>query len=315
MQVIDGEKLAKKCDYSFGDQSGRWSGRVPGWYMKDVSLLNTEFATKVFEIKKSRDYMTVFIDNLRLYDRPIADIKEEDKTYIEFLLSKGTLFELLKSYPMMKFIIFTNLEDTPIDEYIFDKIPDNVLLISAVNAISNGGKVIPGPYGLQRKLYPEDERQQYLKSYTTFWPDNPEYLLYVSFMQDSHKERHGIADIFSDNDWAIVDEERKRYHAYLNNIGNSKFVVCPRGNAIDCHRNWEVAYLNRVPILKRDPYYVSLYEWMDYPALFVDDFSEVTKELLIENDHLWQKSWGNSLLKSKLNLDVFFENVIEEALS
>lgn len=315
MQVIDGEKLAKKCDYSFGDQSGRWSGRVPGWYMKDVSLLNTGFAAKVFEIKKSRDYMTVFIDNLRLYDRPIADIKEEDKSYIDFLLSKGTLFELLKDYPMMKFIIFTNLEDTPIDDYIFDKIPDNVLLISAVNAISNGGKVIPAPYGLQRKLYSEDERQEYLKSYTTCWPDNPEYLLYVSFMQDSHKEREGIADTFSDKSWAIVDEERKRYTTYINNIGNSKFVICPRGNAIDCHRNWEVAYLSRVPILKRDPYYQSLYNWMDYPALFVDDFSEITEELLVENDHLWQKAWSNSLLKSKLNLDVFFEKVIEEALA
>ena len=43
----------------------------------------------------------------------------------------------------MRFIIFTNLEDTPTDEYIFDAIPDNVLCISAVNAIAHGGKVVP----------------------------------------------------------------------------------------------------------------------------------------------------------------------------
>lgn len=315
MQVIEGEKLAKKCDYSFGDQSGRWSGHLPGWYMRDVSLFNTNFASKVFEVQKTRDYMTVFIDNIRLYNRPIKDVKEEDKSYIEFLLSKGTLFELLENYPTMKFIVFTNLEDTPIDDYIFDKIPDNVLLISAVNAISNGGKVIPAPYGVQRPLHSGDKREEFLKMYTTQWPDDPEYLLYVSFMQNSHKERLGITDIFLEKDWALVDEERKVYHSYISNIGNSKFVLCPRGNAIDCHRNWEVAYLSRVPILKRDPYYESLYDWMDYPVLFVDDFSEITKELLIENDHLWQKAWSNSLLKSKLNLDVFFEKVIEEALA
>jgi hypothetical protein len=314
MEVIDGEKLSSKCDYSFGDQSGSFS-RTPGWFMKHVSLTNTQFASKVFEVKKTRNYMTVFIDNIRLYNRPIDVPNEDDKNYIDFLMSQGTLLELLEQYPMMKFIVFTNLEDTPIDDYIFDKIPDNVLLISAVNAVANGGKVIPAPYGLQRVLYKGDERHQFLKTATSTWPDDPEHLLYVTFMQDSHKDREGISDAFSDKDWALVDEERQLYHLYINNIGNSKFVICPRGNAIDCHRNWEVAYMSRVPILKRDPYYETLYKWMDYPALFVNDFSEITQELLIENDHLWQKAWGNSIRKSKLNLDLFFDEVIKEALS
>ena len=47
--------------------------------MKDANFLNTEFATKVFEVKQTRDYMTVFIDNIRLYKREIADVKPEDE--------------------------------------------------------------------------------------------------------------------------------------------------------------------------------------------------------------------------------------------
>ena len=66
-------------------------------------------------------------------------------------MDMGTLFEVLEYYPTMKFIVFTNLEDTPTDEYIFDAIPDNVLAVSLVNAEAYGGKVILAPYGLQRK--------------------------------------------------------------------------------------------------------------------------------------------------------------------
>ena len=47
--------------------------------MKDANLNNLEFATKVFEIKKERDYMTLFIDNIRLYKRDIKEVKPEDK--------------------------------------------------------------------------------------------------------------------------------------------------------------------------------------------------------------------------------------------
>ena len=65
----------------------------------------------------------------------------------------------------MKFIIFTNLEDTPTDDYIFDAIPENVLCISAVNAKSHGGKVIPAPYGVQRRMNPQDNRIGSIEQY------------------------------------------------------------------------------------------------------------------------------------------------------
>ena len=57
-------------------------------------------------------------------------------------MDKNDLLWLCNHYEGLKFIIFTNLEDTPIDEYIFNSIPENVLCISAVNAIAHGGKVL-----------------------------------------------------------------------------------------------------------------------------------------------------------------------------
>ena len=74
MELIEGVALSKLCDYSFGDQSGQW-GNIYTSFMKDANFLNTEFATKVFEVMQTRDYMTVFIDNT--YPKYIQENQEK----------------------------------------------------------------------------------------------------------------------------------------------------------------------------------------------------------------------------------------------
>jgi hypothetical protein len=307
MELIEGVALSKLCDYSFGDQSGQW-GNIFTSFMKDANLLNLEFVDKLFEIKKTRNYMTLFIDNIRLYKRHIVEVSESDRPYVDRLMEKSDLLGLCSNFPDMKFIIFTNLEDTPIDEYIFDAIPENVLCVSAVNAIANGDKVIPAPYGLQRRMIPSDNRIEDIVSYMKKLPSNPPGLLYVSHNESSNQERKGIKDLFRNKSWAEVHEDRVSYSVFLYNLSQSKFMICPRGNAIDCHRNWEVLYMRRVPIMKRHPYLEILFK--DYPVLFVDKYSEVNENLLIENDHLFQKAQDMDL--SGLTLPKFFDNIVNK---
>jgi len=308
MEVIEGVALSKLCDYSFGDQSGQW-GNIYTSFMKGANLLNTEFATKVFDLSKERSYMTLFIDNIRLYKRDIIEVKPEDKDYVFGLMEESNLLKLCGCYPMMKFIIFTNLEDTPIDEDIFDAIPDNVLCISAVNAIENGGKVIPAPYGVQRRMSPSDNRIEQLENAMKANIDpSLSKLLYVNHNDSSHQDRVGLKDMFRSDEWSNVDEQRVDYYHFLLNLANHKFILCPRGNAIDCHRNWEVLYMRRVPVMKRDEYLEVLFK--DYPVLFVDKYSDITKELLIENEHLVQQAREMDL--ARLTLRGFFDNIINK---
>ena len=308
MEVIEGVALSDLCDYSFGDQSGQW-GNIYTSFMKGANLLNTEFATKVFDLSKERDYMTLFIDNIRLYKRDIIEVKPEDKDYVFGLMEESNLLKLCGCYPMMKFIIFTNLEDTPIDEDIFDAIPDNVLCISAVNAIEHGGKVIPAPYGVQRDMFPRDNRIDQLENAMTVNIDpSISKLLYVNHNDSSHVERVGLKGMFRDEDWSNVDEQRIDYYHFLLNLANHKFILCPRGNAIDCHRNWEVLYMRRVTVMKRDEYLEVLFK--DYPVLFVDKYSDITKDLLLENEHLFQQAREMDL--TRLTLRCFFDNIINE---
>lgn len=309
MELIEGVALSRLCDYSFGDQSGQW-GNIHTSFMKDANLLNLEFVEKIFEVKKNRDYMTLFIDNIRLYKRHVVEVSESDRPYVEGLMEKSDLLRLCSNFPDMKFIIFTNLEDTPTDEYIFDAIPENVLCISAVNAVAHGGKVIPAPYGLQRAMNPSDKRIDDIKSSMRNLPKNPPGLLYVSHNESSNKERVGITDLFRDKSWAEVHESRVSYPTFLYNLSQSKFMICPKGNAIDCHRNWEVLFMRRVPIMKKNPYLEFLFK--DYPVLFVDDYADVTEELLIQNNHLFEKSGEMDL--NKLTLPYFFDRIVEKSL-
>ena len=310
MELIEGVALSELCDYSFGDQSGQW-GNIYTSFMKDANLLNLEFPSKVFEIKKERNYMTLFIDNIRLYKREIEEVKPEDKPYVDSLMKKSNLLELCSHFSSMNFIIFTNLEDTPIDEYIFDSIPENVLCIAAINAVAYGGKVVPAPYGVQRKMTPNDDHIERLKSaMKTNVNASEAKLLYVNHNDNSHPERLGIKDLFRDKYWANVDEKRVDYYHFLLNLANHKFIVCPRGNAIDCHRNWEVLYMRRVPVMKRDEYLEELYK--DYPVLFVDNYSDITEDLLKSNNHLYEEAQTMDLLG--LTLPTFFDRIVEKAL-
>ena len=309
MELIEGVLLSQLCDYSFGEQSGQW-GRIYSHFMKDANLLNTEFISKMFEVKRSRNYMTLFIDNIRLYKREIKEVKPQDWPTVGAMMEKSDLLKLCGNFPDMKFIIFTNLEDTPTDEYIFDSIPDNVIRICAVNAVSHGGKVVAAPYGVQRRMTPADNRIEILKEQMKESVSDAHKLLHVNINEDSHSERKGLRDRFKNYSWTVVDTGRVDYSTFLERMRSCKFVLCPRGNAIDCHRNWEVLYMRRVPVMKRTPYLEHLFK--DYPVLFVDDYSQVTEDLLIENNQLFIDALEMDL--SKLDIHNFFDRIISNNL-
>jgi hypothetical protein len=101
---------------------------------------------------------------------------------------------------------------------------------------------------------------------------------------------------------------RADYEPYLNAIKDHKFVLCPSGNGIESARNWETLYMRRVPVFERHP--CKEFIFRDFPALFVDNYSEVTEELLIKNDNLYQEALDLDL--DKLNLNILFNKRIQQ---
>ena len=306
MNLLHGPAIADLCDYDFGDQAGCLGG-VSGAFMKDANESNIDFIKRVNGSK----FMTLFIDNIRLYKRPIKCGTPHDQERVDHMMETNDLLHLLAEIMLMKdtqFIIFCNNEDTPITNDIHSHIPPNVLAIFAANAIGFGGKVHPFPYGLQRKLYPVDVRLDEMNAALKSDP-KPTKLLYINHAEHTNiSERGNIRDMFADKSFATVSP-RVDYPEYCRMIQAHKFMICPEGNAVDCHRNWEVLLLKRVPIMKRNPYLEECYK--DYPILWVDDYADVNKTLLAENDDLFIKS--RNLDINMLDLYSLFNRAVNRA--
>jgi hypothetical protein len=86
------------------------------------------------------------------------------------------------------------------------------------------------------------------------------------------------------------------------------FTVSPMGHGMDCHRTWEALMLGSVVIVKKSQL-DSLYE--DLPVLIVNDWDEITQELLnttllsfkdktFNYDKLTLKYWVNKIKNTKI---------------
>jgi hypothetical protein len=65
---------------------------------------------------------------------------------------------------------------------------------------------------------------------------------------------------------------------------------------IDCHRNWEILYLGRIPIVE-DNYFVNEI-YGDLPVIIVDDFKNINKDILLEYiNHFENFHFNNDKLK------------------
>ena len=306
MNLLHGPAIADLCDYDFGDQAGCLGG-VSGAFMKDAHESNLEFIKKV----NGKKFMTLFIDNIRLYKRKILCATATDQMRVDKMMEENDLLHLLAEIMLLKetkFIIFCSNEDTAITEDIHHHIPQNVLGIYAANALGYGGKVHPFPYGLQRKLYPVDVRLDVIKNAMISDP-KPTKLLYINHAEHTNlSERGNIREMFADKPFATISP-RVDYPEYCKQIQSHKFMICPEGNAVDCHRNWEVLLLKRVPIMKRNSYLEECYR--DYPILWVDDYADVNKTLLAENDDLYIQS--RNLDINMLDLYSLFNRAVNRA--
>jgi hypothetical protein len=88
-------------------------------------------------------------------------------------------------------------------------------------------------------------------------------------------------------------------------INQSKyaFVASPHGNGLDCHRTWEALVLGSIVIVKTSPLD---YLYDELPVLIVQDWGDVTKELLEKTIHDYKNKTFNY---DKLTLKYWMDKI------
>ena len=87
------------------------------------------------------------------------------------------------------------------------------------------------------------------------------------------------------------------------NIKKFTFVLSPFGNGMDCHRTWEALSLGSIPIIKGNGF-SKMFE--DLPVLVVDNWEQITEELLHQTIELFKTKQFNY---EKLKLS-YWKNMI-----
>lgn len=123
-------------------------------------------------------------------------------------------------------------------------------------------------------------------------------LVYANFVVANHVSRGPLMEFAKSQPWITVggvDTSMEGRRAFLREVRNHKFVLCPPGGGVDTHRLWETLYMGSIPIVKRD---IAHAAWQDLPILFVDSWDEVTPErLTLEAVRIEGATWNMEKLK------------------
>jgi len=124
---------------------------------------------------------------------------------------------------------------------------------------------------------------------------------HFSFYRFGYDRKDAIEKIPKD----LIFYEKKeipRMNSWLNQ-SKYAFVVSPHGNGLDCHRTWEAFTLGCIVIVKTsglDPLY------HDLPVLIVQEWSDITNELLINTVENYKNKKFNY---NKLKLDYWVNQI------
>jgi hypothetical protein len=205
------------------------------------------------------------------------------KNYFSNFNIYSDIDHVLKHTESKEKIIITHNGDNGATEEILNKFK-NIKIWFAQNVLTNNKKIIPIPIGLENdyiKGQPERKNILYNKSKNN---KIPKKLIYLNFNIGTYRQDRECAyNYFCNKNWSTSKKHGSvNYSIYCDDILDHYFVVCPRGNGLDCHRNWEVLYLNRYPIMKKYYGLEKLYE--NLPVLFVDNWYNIDEIFL--NDAL-----------------------------
>jgi hypothetical protein len=229
----------------------------------------------------------------------VQHLKNGDKIFISVLQRELTIdltrlvqilqhnnvkvFFYLMYEPILPHNIIELLFPVSLGFFINNNVYEDPLIHSMPIGIRDCGKVVPGHSGFYHDYLFNEGIKEVRK----------EFLCLMVFSY-THKERYHCYNALKEcnfvknaNDDAY--EQQPSVHCgkvpvWLNYeyTHKSVYTLSPRGVGEDCHRFYEAIYLDSIPIVKRtNTAFDKLYNV--FPCLVVDNWSDVTVELLLEN--------------------------------
>ncbi len=204
------------------------------------------------------------------------------------------------NHDFSSFSLVVHNGDAPISDSTLNFLLVRFQNLFAVNLLNQSPVCVPIPIGIENKnLFtngvPGDFKRIISKGLIPF-PQRNTLLLHAFSLHTNRIERESCAKVAARLGARKLDSVNPK--EYRQEIANSKFVLSPAGNGLDCHRTWEAIYLGAIPIVRRAHWAFSNRE---LPVLIVDKWSDLLSldlgSLEIEIKEDWdQKFWDDFYL-------------------
>jgi len=230
-----------------------------------------------------------------------AKVKKGDIIYVTTELLDH-FFAAVEPKIQEPYILISGLNDRGVDNNLTDNISEKLIHWYSHNNVSDHPKVSSIPMGFQNLHWRmEDHPQSDIRNIVKVKnePINVEKDLLLSFrIETNPKDRQPCFDYFQG--YKEIVTFRQNFEEYrtdlefvtdfFREIRRHKFVICPFGNAPDCHRNWETFALGGIPIIKK---HRSMQAFYDMPAWFVDDWSDVNEKSMNAKYAEMKSKWSD----------------------
>ncbi|CAF1348209.1 unnamed protein product [Didymodactylos carnosus] len=180
------------------------------------------------------------------------------------------------------FVLITHNSDysapTNYKSYLNDS---RLLAWFAQNPDTQHSKLYPIPIGLANTRWPQGNLNTLTFAFYNQRRSfaNRQILLYVNFKIDTNAgERTNVLNHAKTIQKAHIVQQKISFSTYLDDVGNSKFVLSPQGNGLDCHRTWEALLMGAIPIV-----HTSELDFLfrDLPVVIVKSWSEISENYLL----------------------------------
>jgi len=208
-----------------------------------------------------------------------SNVKEGDLIYV-----RGypiCLNEFIKYLPHIKhrFILIThNSDDTLPGPYSFLlEYPNLIAWFTQNKGPEHHPKLFALPIGIACNYWHYGDPEILTDVLTTPHHGKKKHFLYVNFKTSNNPQaRDHVLEYFKDKSFCFYSNE-KPWRQYLYDLADSRFVLSPPGNGLDCYRAWEALLFGAIPVMLSTSI-DCLFE--DLPVIIVHDWQQVTQDFL-----------------------------------
>ena len=209
-----------------------------------------------------------------------------------------------------KVILVTRQGCLPCNSFRQKFLPANVVHWFATNVTQPHPRITALPLGLGSPSSPTTLTAE------AIWESRRDALprdkwLYVNFRPDTNPAVRGpVFEFFQHRreGWVSFEPPGKRGNngKFLDQILRHRFVLCPPGNGVDTHRMWEALVAGAIPVVLRSQ---AMKPFESLPILFVEDYREVTIELL---EAAWAKVKNPEEVPVMMHEDFWAAQILKE---